>query len=237
MPAVPLLAGYPDPDADRGVLLMGAKWTRHTFCAGRTGSGKSYLAAGECRAWDGPVLVIDRKLCMSGDLGWPTADRTHRTADILRYLGLGPGDGPPRRGGLCYVPHWDYHVARAECDLLIRALFACGPHDPALLLVVDEAWRVAREGDRPGQVHRVAVEGRASGIQGYFISQRPADVSKDVVTQCDRMIIFDTSFEGPWMQRYGIDHAGVTAQLKAAPQYSYVVWDGDTIQGPRRESR
>lgn len=206
---------------------MGAEWTGHTFVAGRTGSGKSYWAAHRCLEWDGPCLVIDRRGGMYRDLGWPTADRKHRPEDLIAAAA----------GGICYVPHWDPTVARAETDELVAEIFARGPHSPAWLLCVDEAWRVAREGDRPGQVHRAAVEGRAAGIQLLAVSQRPADVSKDLVTQCGRIVIFQTSLEGPWMQRYGIDHAAVEALLNAAPPYSYVTWDGRSIQGPFREAQ
>ena len=208
-------------------MAPGASWTGHTFIAGRTGSGKSHHAAGLALAWAGPCLIIDRANGLSDLLGWPAATRRDSHRDIMRALLGGPG-----LGHLCYIPHWDTAIARAETDLLIRVLFARGPHDPALLLIVDEAWRVAREGERPGQVHRVAVEGLAAGIQLVAISQRPANVSKDLVTQCDRMVLFPTSFEQNWLGRYGIDHAEVSGLLDRAPQYSYVTWDQKTIQGP-----
>lgn len=183
------------------------------------------LAGNKALAWQGPVLIIDRKLGLARDLGWPIADRRHRVQDVMRGL----------PGGVCYVPHWEVKVARAEVDLLIQQAFSRAPWDPALLVVVDEAWRVAYEGGPPGQVHRLAWEGRAAGIQGLIISQRPADVSKDVVTQCARQYIFATSMEGPYFQRYGIDHAAVEALLQQGGQYSYVVYESGVIQGPRKE--
>lgn len=196
---------------------------------GATGTGKSWYAwerANRARS----CLFFDTEDAAAGAgrppgpvirAGWEDG-----AVDLVRCL----RGKAPMPAVVQYVPRDSEKVARAELAVLVNALIA--RPGPEVLLAVDEAYYYAAEGLADGPLHLVARRGRKYGLALLAVTQRPADVSKTLVTQCSRHILFKTSCEGPWFSRYGLPAEGIRARLDAAPAYSYLVWDGIVLTGP-----
>lgn len=202
-------------------------WAGHEFVCGRTGSGKSVYAVKRGLAHAGPCLYIDPQEQDDLPARWPRTGSQNMISQILSLA---------RRGGVVYVPDRRLKEAQREIRGLIGCLFAGRPWSPPLLLIVDEAQVFAPEGGADSPLTWIALRGRRWGVQGLFVSQRPAEVDKSVVTQCARHVVFQTAFEGPYFQRYGLPADDIRSRLSPpTPDHSYVVWDGVALTGPFKE--
>lgn len=197
-----------------------ALWPGHEFVCGLPGSGKTHHAVFLARQHRGPLLVIDPQ--DDPGLPWPRADASNTWGQIWAAA---------QHGGVRYVPSMDDERAHRELRLITQRLLQ--PHSRELLLVVDEAHIYAPEGKPAGPLHQLARRGRRFGARLLLISQRPADLSKGLVLLCSRHTIF-TSFEGPYLQRFGIPADDLRQRL-ATVEYGYCTWDMATLQGPFRD--
>ena len=198
----------------------------HVFCCGRTRSGKTTWARAYAARWPGPVLFVNTQEERM-PRGWTSAGPEHSIRVLVRALRAGDR--------VDYVPSAEDVTARAELGCLVDLLFRRAPWSPPVLLAVDETHVYAPQSPTPSPLHRIARRGLRWGIVGLWISQRPANVSKDLVTQCARHIIFQTSWEGGYFSDHGIPAEEVSRLLSAGGDYSYVVWDGAQLTGPFRE--
>lgn len=107
-----------------------------------------------------------------------------------------------------------------------------------LVLVVDEADMFAPQKPLPGDqrlvgsMEDVVRRGRAHGIGVYLISQRPAVINKDVLTQCEMLIVLrithpkDRDAIDDWIELHGTaeQRAAVVASLPTLKQGEAWVW-------------
>lgn len=222
---------------------------QHESVCGVTRSGKSHYATARGREHPGPVLVIDPQ--DSQCWPWPRAGGGDAAGDVFRQAGR----------GVVFVPSDNDKHARAQVAYLIGELFAramaTGPQGFARrpwLVLCDEAQVYAPQGGPDAGYGRIARRGLRWGIEGCFISQRPQDVSKAVLSQCTRHVIFWSEFQTQYWQRYGIpgDQVQLLLELgrkrfesKARPgvlgpfdgkgPWPYVVWEGGRLSGPFHE--
>ena len=196
----------------------------HVCLFGRTQSGKTHLARNILRGWKGPALCINTQ---AEEMPGVIVPDSAELGLIMRRL---------RQGAhLNLVPPADDAQARLVLDALIPRLIGASEWRPELLLIVDEAHVYAPQG-RMSVLHLIARRGLRWGVRGVWISQRPADVDKGLVTQATRHVVFETSWEGPYFQRYGIDQDKVRELLNQGGQYSYAVYDGGALAGPFKEA-
>ena len=214
----------------------------HESISGMTRSGKSYGAAARGRRHTGPLLVIDPQ--DSPCWPWPRADRYNSAAEVIES---------GRRGGVVYVPAWNDRQGRAEVALLVAEVFEAakragaqaGRAGRAWLVICDEAQVYAPEGGAPGGLHYIARQGLRWGVQGVFVSQRPADIAKSVLSQAVRHYIYEPGeFGAPYFERYGIPGEEVRRLLSDGRQkfaaraaggagpWPYVVWEKGRLSGP-----
>ena len=193
-------------------------WQGHEFVCGLPGSGKTHHAIHVARAHRGPVIVVDPQ--DDPDLPWPRADASNSWGQIWEAAG---------RGGVRYVPSVDDGRANRELRIIAQRLLR--PHSRELLLVIDEAHIYAPEGKPAGPLHQLARRGRRFGVRLVLISQRPADLSKGLVLLSARHTIF-TTFEGPYLSRYGINGEELRHKLLTGGEHAYCVWDLATLAGP-----
>lgn len=196
-------------------------WPGHEFVCGLPGSGKTHHAIRLAREHRGAVIVVDPQ--DDPDLPWPRADASNSWGQIWEAAG---------RGGVRFVPAMDDQRANRELRLIAQRLLH--PHQRELLVVVDEAHIYAPEGKPVGPLHQLARRGRRFGVRLVLISQRPADLSKGLVLLSARHTIF-TSFEGPYLSKYGINGEELRRRLLAGGEHAYCTWDMATLQGPFRD--
>ena len=196
----------------------------HAAIFGASGSGKTTLANILLRAWKGPALAIDTQ---QEDLFGASVPLGATVEEILQALRAGHK--------LCLVPPANDAQARLVLDAIVPRLIGAKTWKPRLLLMVDEAHVYA--GNNVGSVLQlIARRGRRWGVSGLWISQRPADVSKTLVTQASKIAIFQTMWETSYFRAYGLDVDNIKARLEAGGPYSYVVWHGSRLDGPYKES-
>ncbi len=207
-----------------------------------TRSGKSHFAAARASWHDGPVLVIDPQ--DSPCWRFPRASGRNTAREVIAAA---------RAGGVVYVPSWDDKKGRAEVVLLVaevveaarRAGAAAGRAKHSWLIVCDEAQAYAPEGGAAGGLHLIARQGLRWGVQGVFISQRPADIAKAVISQAVRHYIFEPGAYGaPYFDKYGIPGEEVRRLLDlgreqfagraagGAGPWPFVIWEGGRLKGP-----
>lgn len=193
----------------------------HTFVCGITRSGKTEFAKKLMAAWEGAAVFINTQGEKSPFL---KGNRYSSLRSLLSAL---------RRGAkVDYTPSPDDALALAEIQCLIPYFMDLGCRGGGLLVVIDEAHVYGAQGMRDSPLFRISRRGLKYGVTGVFVSQRPADVDKRIVTQCVRHVIFSTSFEGPYFRRYGIPGEELQKKLSAAGPYHYVVYEGGLLSGP-----
>jgi hypothetical protein len=197
----------------------------HTACVGLTRSGKTTWALERAGEWPGPVIFIntqEENVPTAGD--WVFVRGENTVGEITSALLSG--------FHLNFLPAEDTKQARGQVRVLVDLLFG-RVWRPKLLLIADEAYVYAPRSALYTPLHRVARRGLRWGIHGLWISLRPADVSFDLLTQCQRHVIFNTSnYEGSYFRSHGLPGEAIQAAVSAAPPYSYVVWDLREMSGP-----
>jgi hypothetical protein len=191
---------------------------------GQPGSGKSYLAKAAVGRHPGGVFVVDPQ----EEKDWPCTylRRTDKDWDIYRAL---------RRGAhLAWVP--DKEPGKA---LRLLSHFCQGfieGHWNDVWLVVDECDMYAPK-NVPSPLCWVAQRGRVHGVRGIWVSQRPASLSHTLLAEATHHALFYlSSWEDPYLQRYGLDGQALRARLGDLEDHRYLLWDGQTLQGPYHEA-
>lgn len=197
----------------------------HIYVCGQTQSGKTHYAVREAerlsRAMNRPVLFIDTKRDTAAP--WPLADRGHALADMLAV-------------GATYRPTPDQRARVAEVDAICRALIAARA---PCILVVDEAHLYAPNGRDRGGVQEVATVGLGLGIVLIAVNQVPAHISKAIVNQVGRIVLFHQHpvWGAPYWRRLAPDMwADVERRMRGAVRHSYCVVEGTSVTGPHREA-
>ncbi len=199
---------------------------QHQFVAGRTRSGKTTYAVARAWRWPGPVLFVNTQDEDLGE-GWWRADPSSSAVALIQSLKRGQR--------IDYLPSADDAAAAAEIGALVERVFVRAPWRPPLLFVVDETHVYAPNSGRPSSLLRIARRGLRWGVVGLWISQRPADVSKGLVSQCASHVLFPVSFESDYLSRHGLPGDEIRRRLAEAPPYSYLLWDQLELTGPFRE--
>lgn len=223
---------------------------QHESVCGVSRSGKSHYAAERGREHPGPFMVIDPQ--DSQCWPWPRASGADDHRDVFRQA---------ERGGVVFVPSDVDRVARGQVAFLIGELFAkaqaAGPNGfgrKPWLLLCDEAHVYAPQGGPDAGYGRIARRGLRWGIAGCFATQRPQDVSKAVLGNCTRHVVFWSEFQTAYWKRYGIPgdqvlllleegrkrfesraRPGVLGPFDGHGPWPYVVWEGGRLSGPFHE--
>jgi len=196
----------------------------HTVICGMTRSGKTHLAKRLVREWKGPAFCWDAQMEDFPGIGVAG----HSTVeDILAALHAGEH--------LNYYPPAQTERANLVLEVIVSRVIGRTRWRPPLLLVIDEAQDYAPNG-KPNCLEFVARRGLRFGVHGLFISQRPADMHKTLLTQSYTFVLFQTQWEGAYFSSKHFPLEQIDATLSAAGPYSYVVRHGGRLQGPFKET-
>lgn len=179
--------------------------TRHVSLFATTRAGKSYLVKKKIHGHMGTI-----------DVYFNSANEavTGRRVRTVRELHVGIRRGFTRFN---FIPYQDRTDPERDAKRLVQLraivnlLFSIGERmrgskdqiDTWCHLIVDEAHNYAPKGvSNPLQV--VAVEGGKDGIRLIAISQRPAKIHHDVLTQTTHIYLRLNTYEGPYFREYEI---------------------------------
>jgi len=206
---------------------------QHEAVLGRTRSGKTYYAAwraDQFRRTVGGAQVIFFDTKGTGGQGagsvpgqWVMFDRRYALRDM---------EGDPL---VWYVPSADQKVAQTELEVLTQ--YAMQMRDQPTVVVVDEAQVWAGSGQRSGPVQKVARQGAGEPqVMGIFTAQRPADLAKGVLTQCERVVVFriDDIWESSYWERVVSQDVLKQVQRGTQKRHHYVVLEGGEVSDPRK---
>lgn len=239
---------YPIPSAalDDRLAFVGTSGSGKTYNAS---SGVERVLARKARAvivdplgvWWGLRLAADGKTASPYDVvifGGPRGDIA-----INEHSGALIGEAVATMAGSCVIDMSQIGTKAAERRFMLAFLTALYRHAAGepLHLVVDEADMFApqklldKEGEAAkllGMMETVVRRGRIKGFIPWLITQRPAVLSKDVLSQADGLVAFkltssqDRDAIGAWIEGQADKKQGqeILASLPSMPLGQGVVW-------------
>jgi hypothetical protein len=191
---------------------------QHIFECGETGSGKTYLMYWLYKQIQGVCIFFNTQLeyrieqasdaLVTDMAGFREAWNKETDPGFLNE-----NHHIRKYHKICFNPSEDEDEARAQLEELTDTLFRIGYQinknlqEPKIWvhLFVDEIHEYSSKDNRSKTVDRIWRRGRRYGIVGIAASQRPADVSHGILSQCSTHIIFKVNrYESPYFQRYKI---------------------------------
>lgn len=195
----------------------------HRANIGPTGCGKSYQAFIEAARVKKAVLFVNPK---DDDVGgdFVRLDGNCDSIVLCRLL---------RKGyKVNYVPHRDRKIAVKELDIVVQKAFEAQD----VFVIFDEAEVHGYEGLSFSPLVDVAERGRSAGVEGLFLVQDPAGVSKRILRQCQQFRIFAfNEYSRLYFDKLGYDVQKMQSMLLTAPKHSYIIMEGGEIKGIGRE--
>lgn len=224
---------------------------------GTAGSGKTYnagscverLLASKARAvvidplgvWWGLRLKADGVTASGFDI--PIFGGLHGDLALTEHAGALIGETVAGMAESCIIDLSQIGTKAGERRFMLAFLTALyrGTNDTQLHLIVDEAdmWAPQRLLDKEGEAAKllgmmetVVRRGRVRGFIPWLITQRPAVLSKDVLSQADGMIAFkltasqDRDAIGAWIEGQADQKEGkaILASLPSLERGRGVVW-------------
>lgn len=207
----------------KGTLLT--QNNNHVFVSGQTRSGKTYWTARALEQLDRPVVffnlqeeVLPRKFVTidQGDITGPDlVESLRKGMKIDLYL-------PPSAAGRNYVQGY-------VTDLLMKAGFS---EQSPVYLAFDECHLLKDRG--LDMSIEAATRGLKRGVRCIFITQRPALCNKTLYTQSAEQILFYlAASEKEYLRNKGLDYEACKQQWETLGKYSYLYYDGFTLEGRR----
>lgn len=191
----------------------------HTVVVGLTQSGKTYTVKESLLKVHQGVLFFNTQ--QEGLQGYIKADKKTSFAQILKLLKLGHK--------INYLPDSRLKVQFYEIEFLINQLFENGNFnkDKSIFIVIDEAHLFT--GKSLDAITRIATSGIRWGLNGIFISQRPANLSNTLMSQSTHMLIFMCNMESQYFKNYSIPIEEILENIKNKGKYSFCEYDFLTI--------
>jgi hypothetical protein len=196
----------------------------HTIVVGLTQSGKTY-AVTKCLLNDSkPVLFFN---VQQEDLkGYVRVNKHTPFRIILKLLRL--------NRKINYIPDSRLKAQGNEITFLINQLFefGCFSKKRSMYIVIDEAHLF--EDEALENIRRIATSGIRWGLNGIFISQRPANLHNTLMTQSSHMLIFKTNMETQYFKNYNIPIFEILKLIDQNGKYSFCEYDFLTIKSYKK---
>jgi DNA helicase HerA-like ATPase len=193
----------------------------HSCVIGVTGSGKTYGVVHSLKRTKEPVLFFNTKHDDQVPKNFLIMSQDNSYIQLKRAL--------VRGRKINYLPSRDERQRERELVNIIRFLFDASGFP--VYLVVDEVHLYSRR-SAYYKLMEVATTGRSYGIKAIWMSQRPANIDNNLMTQAERFIIFQCSLEHQYLKRYGFPVEQMEQLLKQGGKYSYLEFDLLHLAGP-----
>jgi DNA helicase HerA-like ATPase len=192
----------------------------HTTVIGRTQSGKTWAVNRILKNQRRGVLFFNTQL---EDLpGYILVDKKTKFIQMRELLKKGYK--------LSYNPSTKLEVQAQEISFLIEQLFENGNFNKInnIFIVIDEVHLFQKEG--LAEVCRIATGGVKFGLNGIFLSQRPAQISNVLMTQSSAMVIFFVNMESQYFKSYEIPIEPILHEISVNGQWSFCSYDFNKIE-------
>lgn len=193
----------------------------HTCVIGVTGSGKTYGTVRSLQRVKEPVLFFNTKHDENIPKTFLVMTRENSYIQLKRAL--------VRGRKINYLPSRDEKEREKELVNLIRFLFDSS--GLPVYFVVDEVHLYGRR-SAYYKLMEVATTGRSYGIRAVWMSQRPANIDNNLMSQSEKFIVFKCSLENQYLKRYGFPVEEMEDGFKKGGKYSYLEFDLVDIKGP-----
>lgn len=185
-------------------MALVIKPSEHTFIAGRTGSGKTYLARKYLARYEN-VVALDTK----GTLDWPEVADDEKTI-ITNLSGLGAA----RTRKIIYRPEWQ----ELELEFYNEFFRWCYMRGQTIVWV-DEAMSVCPNPHRmPDYYKAILTRGRELDVSIWSLTQRPAGIPQVIMSESTHFFIFDLNMP---QDRYKLAEVTGAEELQDKPSTEY----------------
>lgn len=134
-----------------------------------------------------------------------------------------------------YLPQRNNEMRELELIALINICYDAGfTQKKNIFFAVDEVHLYKKAA--LDKLEEIATTGLRFGVNGIFISQRPANISNTLMTQSSQMVIFKTNMESTYFQRYSMPADLIQDRLSKAGEYSYLVWNWQELSQAKKVS-
>jgi hypothetical protein len=175
---------------------------------GITLSGKSYYAKKTLFLEECGVLFINTLHDDADMEGWTKADSKSDIYDIIHGLSRGKK--------INYHPAKNIETREIEVFYVVNKLL--GRENIEFILAVDEV-HLYESKEIEILFKNVSQMGRHSGIVPVWISQRPQQLDRALITQSYTIIIFNTNMEDSYFKSYGINPDKLKQEIQGRPYY------------------
>ena len=202
------------------------------FICGIRGSGKTTFAVSIYKKLDTLCIFINTNDEVAVE---SASDVVVHSVDDLIYI-LNNID-ELRTKKVCYSPTTNKDITPKDMEMITHILFRVGAEinkkrkEPIIWchIFVDEIHEFSDVRKKNRLIDNLWKRGRRYGIVAVAISQRPADVSHTILTQCANHVIFKVSpYEVPYFTHYHIPIEEFEDWIKK--DYHFVVFDGYSIK-------
>lgn len=194
------------------------KRSEHVFVAGRTGSGKTYLAKKYLANYD-HVAVLDTK----GTFTWDEVDpKELQVVTSISEL------GGANKSKIIYRPTWE------ELEIeYYDAFFKWAYMRRNTIVLVDEAMSVCPSPFKiPDYYKAILTRGRELNVSVWSLTQRPSGIPQVIMSEATHFFIFDLNLA---KDREKIVHiTGHEEFLERPGRYIFWYWRADTDNPPVR---
>lgn len=181
------------------------KTSEHVFVAGRTGSGKTFLARKYLCQYP-HVVVLDTK----GMTDWPEVPRSELTL-VTKLEQLGDVDTPK----IIYRPGWDEMT-----DEYYNEFFRWVYRRKNTIVWVDEAMSVTPNPHKiPDYYKAILTRGRERNTAVWSLTQRPSGIAQIIMSEATHFFIFDLNL--PQDREKIVDVTGATEIYQKPGKYKF----------------
>lgn len=191
----------------------------HTIVLGLTQSGKTYAVKKILtQSHNGTIFFNTQQENLET---FVKVDKNTPFMVILKLLKLG------RK--VNYIPDSKLKTQFVEVEFLINQLFENGhfSKNNPIFFVIDEAHLFT--GESLDAITRIATSGIRWGINGIFISQRPANLNNTLMSQSSHMLIFKCNMESQYFKNYQIPIENILTNIQNNGKYSFCEYDFLTV--------
>lgn len=193
----------------------------HSCVIGITGSGKTFGTVQSLKNVKEPVLFFNTKHDEQIPKNFLIMTKDNSYIQLKRAL--------VRERKINYLPSRDEREREKELVNIIRFLFSW--FGTPVYFVVDEVHLYGRR-NAYYKLMEVATTGRSYGIRAIWMSQRPANIDNNLMSQSEKFIVFKCSLENQYLKRYGFPVEEMEQKFKEGGKYSYLEFDLVNLVGP-----
>jgi len=183
----------------------------HTLVIGQTQQGKTYAVNKILKNQNKGCLFFNTQLeSLNGYIKVNNSTNFKTIKELLK-----------KGNKLNYEPVSKISIQGQEIRFLITQLFENGnfSKENNIFIAIDEVHLFQKESLQA--IERIATSGLKFGLNGIFLSQRPANISNTLMSQSVEMIIFKCSMESQYFKNYDIPIDIILEKIKKNGRYSF----------------